>query len=599
MPSEESGDEAKQGSDESDVVDREPLADLALESFTPNRGGDTHDHRESKAEFGKRVLVDGTKYLLRMLEHPEQNGLRGESLDSLRMTYKHLNALREEASLETEQGLVFRKAADYGHKVFKYLEQLNRDVMQIRMYTEEEETLPEVEAPLHYSPKKRNFLSDVPPQKLELMLDMFDRDTGFGNPSRYKVPVDNGYTAKPYLERYLRLVGSAIGTQEASLQQLWERLRPSFDNLRNLLGPTASSKIRAMLHGVRSTPAKPLPILEPPTPLEVRRAYAPFPGQVYEGVNFRELTRSPQVNLDKLAYESMLRWHVAPGKERLAVQAHLNDFGEDHYPDLSDHARLRKALQHKNSRNEPGSIAREYLAFWQLARKLNHLPSDPKEYLGDVAGTKLEEGIRIPHNLKVERGDRHASYNLDLAPIGSEPSGVGVVHLVSMDPISADIARVGSMKGHFLQKSADSNMSRLFSQPLHSVIRGNVSIQQRSRIMKRSAHILYRRQGNSLVITVLQGVSTYELNLLVGKLGGHRASTTESVVSLAAPKRQSLGSLDRLDLEKFRDRLEKILEDHNHVRFLITDKKEKGILHKPSAYTRKMEHAMRQRQLVI
>jgi hypothetical protein len=102
-----------------------------------------------------------------------------------------------------------------------------------------------------------------------------------------------------------------------------------------------------------------------------------------------------------------------------------------------------------------------------------------------------------------------------------------------------------------------------------------------------------------LEITILQGVSSYELNLLVGKMGAHRVSTTDSRISITVPKFQRLGLLDRLDLDKFRDRLLKMLENRQRVRLLITDRKEKGILQKPAGYTRQMEHAMRKEQLVI
>jgi hypothetical protein len=240
------------------------------------------------------------------------------------------------------------------------------------------------------------------------------------------------------------------------------------------------------------------------------------------------------------------------------------------------------------------------------------MPSDPKEFLGGVAPTKLEEGPRMPHKLKVERGERYASYNLDLAPIGSEPSNVGVAHFVSMDPISHNVHRVGSAQGHFLQDAADPNMSRMFTQPLHAVETGNlVQAQARSRVMKRSAHVTYRRRGYSLEITVQPGVSTHELDLLLGKLGAHRISTTDSHVSLVGPKRRSLaarkaglqvgsahlGLLARLDLDKFRRKLEILLET-GWVRIVIVDK-HKGILQKPSGYSRVMEDAMRRQQLVI
>jgi hypothetical protein len=198
--------------------------------------------------------------------------------------------------------------------------------------------------------------------------------------------------------------------------------------------------------------------------------------------------------------------------------------------------------------------------------------------------------------------ERYASYNLNLAPIGSEQSNIGVINLVSMDPISTNIERVGSAQNHFLQEAADSNMNSLYTQPLHSVTRGKLAVQQqqRSRIMARSSHVMYRRLGHSLEITILQGVSSYELSLLVGKLGAHRVSTVDSLVSFTAPKRQSLGSLDRLDLEKLRDTLLSMLEDHRRIRILITDKHEtKGILQKPAGYTRRINAVIQKEQMVI
>ena len=172
----------------------------------------------------------------------------------------------------------------------------------------------------------------------------------------------------------------------------------------------------------------------------------------------------------------------------------------------------------------------------------------------------------------------------DLAPIGR-------VHLVSMGPL------VGSEESrHFLSEmDADSNMGA--TAMLNAGRRGPFKHRSgSSRIMDRSRHVMYRRRGHSIEITVHRGVTSYEMDTLIGKLGAHRVSTVSTHVFIIDGKRKKLGNIDRIDLAKLQDMIMKVLESRRKVGILLTDTKEHGILHNPTGHERSMKAWARKNQ---
>ena len=186
-----------------------------------------------------------------------------------------------------------------------------------------------------------------------------------------------------------------------------------------------------------------------------------------------------------------------------------------------------------------------------------------------------------PTTAAIETSYNHL-INGDLAPIGR-------VHLVSMGPL------VGSEESrHFLaEMDADSNMGA--TELLNSSRRGPFKHRTgSSRIMDRSAHVTYRRRGHSLEITVIRGVTMYEMDTLIGKLGAHRVSTSNTHIFIVDGKRRKLGNIDRVDLEKLRTMIEDVLRKRRKVGILLTDTKEHGILHNKTGHARSMKAHMRQ-----
>ena len=167
----------------------------------------------------------------------------------------------------------------------------------------------------------------------------------------------------------------------------------------------------------------------------------------------------------------------------------------------------------------------------------------------------------------------HTSYTHmiqgDLAPVGR-------VHLVSLGPDVAD-----QREQHFLsQMDADSNMG---AQNLRmSSRRGPFKTSSgRSRIMDRSAHVSYRRRGHAIEITVRRGITESEMQTLLGKLASHRMSTSRTDVFYISGTRKKLGSLDRIDLEKLRDKIyQDLARKRATIGILVQDVHSQGVLHK-------------------
>ena len=194
----------------------------------------------------------------------------------------------------------------------------------------------------------------------------------------------------------------------------------------------------------------------------------------------------------------------------------------------------------------------------------------------------------VRNDLRVENaptGIAATSYNHliqgDLAPIGR-------VHLVTLGPLVGD-----EESRHFLaEMDADSNMGA--KRMLDAGRRGPFrTASGASRVMDRSAHVLYRRRGHSLEITVLRGVTAYELDTLIGKISAHRMSTTESTLIFIDGRRKKLGSLDRVDMVKLRDKIEKALDKRRQIGLEISDRAQRGIMHKAMGHKRAMKTSMR------
>jgi hypothetical protein len=188
----------------------------------------------------------------------------------------------------------------------------------------------------------------------------------------------------------------------------------------------------------------------------------------------------------------------------------------------------------------------------------------------------------------VEAGG-HTSYNHliqgDLAPIGR-------VHLVTYGPLVGD-----EESRHFLSEmDADSNMGAM--RMLDSGRRGPFRTSSgSSRVMDRSAHVLYRRRGHCIEITVHRGITSYELDTLIGKLGAHRMSTTRTSLFFTAGSKKKLGSLDHTDLEKLRDKIHSALDKRRQIGIELCDEKDRGIMHKASGHKRGMKAFVRSGQL--
>ena len=166
----------------------------------------------------------------------------------------------------------------------------------------------------------------------------------------------------------------------------------------------------------------------------------------------------------------------------------------------------------------------------------------------------------------------HTSYTHliegDLAPVGR-------VHLVSLGPDVGD-----QREQHFLsQMDADSNMG---AQNLRmSSRRGPFKNRSgRSRVMDQSAHVSYRRRGHAIEITVRRGITESEMENLLGKLAAHRMASSRSDVFYISGSKKKIGSLDRVDLEKLRDKIYQDLSQKRTVGILVHDIHTKGLLHK-------------------
>ena len=118
-----------------------------------------------------------------------------------------------------------------------------------------------------------------------------------------------------------------------------------------------------------------------------------------------------------------------------------------------------------------------------------------------------------------------------------------------------------------------------------------------STIMDRSAHVMYRKRGGAFEITVRRGISAFELDTLIGKLGAHRMSTVKTHLFFIDGKKKKLGLLDHVSLEKLRDKIHSALDKRRQIGIELCDEKDRGIMHKASGHKRGMKAFVRSGQL--
>jgi len=152
------------------------------------------------------------------------------------------------------------------------------------------------------------------------------------------------------------------------------------------------------------------------------------------------------------------------------------------------------------------------------------------QQMGNFPAVSRQRDLRAEH---VPAGAAPTAYTHlltgDRAPIGR-------VHEVGFGVLVGD-----ESNNHFLtQMDADSSMGA--KRMLESGRRGPFrSSSGPSRVMDKSAHVSYRRRGHTMEITVRRGVSSYELDTLIGKLAAHRMSTSNSHVFFISRRRKKIG----------------------------------------------------------
>ena len=74
-------------------------------------------------------------------------------------------------------------------------------------------------------------------------------------------------------------------------------------------------------------------------------------------------------------------------------------------------------------------------------------------------------------------------------------------------------------------------------------------------------------------------------------------STTKSTLFFTDGRKKKIGSLDRIDMEKLRDKIHKALEKRRQVGLEVSDQSHRGILHKAGGHKRAMKASMRSGEL--
>jgi hypothetical protein len=155
---------------------------------------------------------------------------------------------------------------------------------------------------------------------------------------------------------------------------------------------------------------------------------------------------------------------------------------------------------------------------------------------------------------------------------GNERARMGRAHLIRPN--------MHAGRHHFMHEiQADANMGKRTMES--SARRGPFSNMEGSfKTMARSAKVLYRVRNKVVQITIRRGVHRMELNVLIGKLGAHRMSTSDTEIYIIANQRKTkLGLLSRISLEDLRKTIQHNLTKYRTVGIALHDRKP-GALHR-------------------
>ena len=183
-------------------------------------------------------------------------------------------------------------------------------------------------------------------------------------------------------------------------------------------------------------------------------------------------------------------------------------------------------------------------------------------------------------------GINHTSYNHlidgDLAPIGR-------VHLVKMGD------GVENENDHMLtEMDADANMgaTKLALKSRKGPFKQSSGP---SRVMDRSAHVVYRRRGLALEITARRGITLHEMETLIGKLGAHRFTAFNCVLYLLlGGSKKNMGKLSRVNMSKLEKVIEREINKRGTIGILVQDIKDRGSMHKEYFHGMKGKEEQRQ-----
>jgi hypothetical protein len=112
--------------------------------------------------------------------------------------------------------------------------------------------------------------------------------------------------------------------------------------------------------------------------------------------------------------------------------------------------------------------------------------------------------------------------------------------------------------------------------------------------MDKSAHVSYRRRGHAIEITIRRGITSHEMDTLLGKLSAHRMGSMGSALFLIAGTRKKIGSLDRVNMQNLQTRIYKELDKRATVGLLVQDLHSKGLLHKGFSHSMTSKENARQ-----
>ena len=474
-------------------------------------------------------------------------------------------------------------------------------------------------------PKARSWLtnqSKLGEERMQLMRQMFSDRDGFGNPANLapKAKRDRGNVSRTQMRKYVKaFVPNVRGVNQMSDQQLFQVLAGTADSplqqFRRILGPASGG--RGAQHTIERFfahergPEASARQLVPPTPIELTMPpleKAPVPKPVERpGV---KKARPVRVLPSGVQLEKTDTTHgkppATPAKEILDLTQEQQMTPEQTQQTVMA-ARIDAALLAADRRDAERRARRGAPPAMPVRARAD--PDDEKDPRHEAAPRReaaprearrlapMFNMHQIRHNLRVENAPQgvigHTSYTHTIeGDIAPDYPAIGRVHLVGLGPLVGD-----EESRHFLaEMDADSNMGAKMMQEAGR--RGPFKMSSgSSRIMDRSAHVLYRRRGLCIEITVHRGVSTYELDTLLGKLGAHRMSTVRTQLFFIDGRRKKLGLLDNINLEKLRDKIHKTLDKKRQIGIAICDERQRGIMHKADGHERGMKASMRAGQL--